>query len=278
MLDEYFIEPILRNGWFNPINTIVYALILVVAVFYVYKFLRRIGIEIDEHFFDSLIPFIFWASTTRVLHDAAFKGELVGFVGNIYSLPIFVTPGSYFITFFLTIIVLFISLKLKEIKGIDFRRLMFFIGILLTLINFIFIPFKTLIPFTHFILPVFILWTFIFLLLKELAKNTEIYKLEEFLSNRNILIILSHLLDATSTWTAIAFFGYVEQHVLPRSLIYFFGPATMFILKLIVVIPALYFVDKYSKDYEFKNLLKFVILVLGLAPGIRDTIRLLALV
>ena len=46
------------------------------------------------------------------------------------------------------------------------------------------------------------------------------------------------------------------------------------LLKLVVLLPVLYIVDRYTEPGEFRNFLKIVILILGLAPGLRDLIRL----
>jgi uncharacterized membrane protein len=99
------------------------------------------------------------------------------------------------------------------------------------------------------------------------------------------------MFDAAATWTALSFFGYAEQHVLPRLLIGIMGPAAMFALKIVVVIPVLYIIDRYTeregkspnkyskaKYTDFTNFLKIVILILGLAPALRDMIRLMAMV
>jgi len=54
----------------------------------------------------------------------------------------------------------------------------------------------------------------------------------------------------------------------------------MFLLKTAVLLPVLYLIDRYSEDTpqgrSLKNFLKIVILILGLAPGLRDLLRLMA--
>ena len=94
-LYDYFIDPILQNGWYNPVNTITYAIILVIAVFAVYKLLLRMRIRIDRYFFLAILPFIFWGSSARVLKDAATVGALDGVAQNVFASPFWVTPGSY---------------------------------------------------------------------------------------------------------------------------------------------------------------------------------------
>jgi uncharacterized membrane protein len=70
--------------------------------------------------------------------------------------------------------------------------------------------------------------------------------------------------------------GYWEQHPLPALLIGTFGPGAMFLLKIAVVLPILLVLDRYmadKKDKEMRTWLKIVILILGLAPGVRDAAR-----
>lgn len=89
----------------------------------------------------------------------------------------------------------------------------------------------------------------------------------------------AHIFDACSTWISIDNFGYVEKHVLPTLLINLSGTAfVMILLKLAIIIPVLYIIDKHAEDKRFGNILKIVIFIMGLAPGLRNTIRLAMLV
>ncbi|MCD6476868.1 MAG: DUF63 family protein, partial [Candidatus Aenigmarchaeota archaeon] len=93
----------------------------------------------------------------------------------------------------------------------------------------------------------------------------------KILTKINASIIIAHLFDASSTFTALTFFGFKEQHVVPTFLFNLFkGPWIFFPTKIIVVWSVLYLIDKYSDDKFFNNFLKIVILILGLALGIRD--------
>ena len=46
----------------------------------------------------------------------------------------------------------------------------------------------------------------------------------------------------------------------------------------VVVLPVLWAIDRYGEPGSFNNFLKIVVLILGLAPGIRDVVRLMAMV
>ena len=92
----------------------------------------------------------------------------------------------------------------------------------------------------------------------------------------NAFVLDGQLLDATATSFGLTFLPYAEKHVLPNFLIEATGTAfVMYPLKLIVTIPVLFIVDEYLKG-ESRNLtglVKLAILTVGLAPAIRDTLR-----
>ena len=84
-LYEWFVTPIEKNGWFNPVNTLTYGIILIVGVFLVYRLLKRMNIKIDRYFLISILPFIFWASSMRVIRDYIFTKSPVPTYSHIYT-------------------------------------------------------------------------------------------------------------------------------------------------------------------------------------------------
>lgn len=96
----------------------------------------------------------------------------------------------------------------------------------------------------------------------------------------NILIVFAHMLDASATYRGISAYGYVEKQVIPALLIDITGTSlVMYVLKIGLIIFVIYVLDSLFKeelsDYpQVVNLLKFVVIVLGLAPGIRNMLRL----
>ena len=103
-----------------------------------------------------------------------------------------------------------------------------------------------------------------------------------FLHPLNLAVLFAHFLDAAATFVGIDHFHYDEKHVLPSFLIDVTGTAAvMFPLKLLIVFAIVYMIDVYYKkeleESGFENLqvlLKLAIIVLGLAPGMRDMLRL----
>lgn len=271
IFQEYFLNPILANGWFNPVNTAVYSIILIFAVYLVYNMLRKMKIQIDRNFLLAVLPFIFWGSSTRVLHDAAYAGALSPELNAFYGSPIFPTPGSYIITFTLALFTLLGSLLIQKYAKIIYWKPMLAFGSILCIINIAITPVVSLLPLI-LILPTTLIFTGLFFTPKYLRLE----RLHNLLPNQNIAILGGHMLDASATTFALLIFGYVEQHVLPRMLFPFLGFETMFLLKIAVVLPVLWLIDRYTEDRNFRNFLKIVVLILGIAPGLRDMLRLVA--
>jgi uncharacterized membrane protein len=91
----------------------------------------------------------------------------------------------------------------------------------------------------------------------------------------NLMILYAHMLDASSTYMGVDWFGYYEKHVVPTFLIALTGSAAvMFPLKLLVLLPVLSMIDKSVEDRALKNLIKLTLITLGLAPAVRNTLRL----
>lgn len=312
--DEFFVKPILRNGGFNPVNTLVLGLILVLSIFLVYKLIRKLRVPIDARFFIAISPFIFWACSTRVLRDfiyaqalqnlAQYPGFLSDLGANLdaigrlaYSHTVsiipfpplaslqsfivswFVTPssGSYVITFLLALAVFLISLMIQKYLKIPYWKIMFIIGIILCIWSILLLPIVTFYPFV-LVLGTALAWSGIFFLLTFLGWKYGINILKKIFTKANSAILSFHMLDASATFVSLSFFGYSEQHVLPNLLIPYLGPASMFLLKLAVLIPVLWIIDRETKPGDFRNFLKVCIAILGLAPGLRDMLRLLLMV
>jgi uncharacterized membrane protein len=101
----------------------------------------------------------------------------------------------------------------------------------------------------------------------------------------NVMIIGSHMTDASATFIGIDIYDYYEKHVVPSGLMnavestgFPYPGMIMYPLKLVFLIPALYIMDismeKESKENpHMLSLVKLAIIVLGFGPGVRDLIR-----
>jgi uncharacterized membrane protein len=247
---ENFLTPLCR--YYTPAATLTYGLILVAAVAGLYKLLQKLRIKIDRNFFIGLLPFIIYGGWTRALRDHGL---------GIYQQWWWCSPPIYILITGIALTTLGAGIILQKYTKIKYYQVWLVVGTALLIYN------ASLTAITNWyavgmILGLVGIWAAIFF-------GFHYFK-PKLLSLPNAGIIVAHLLDASASFTAIQFFGYYEQHVLPGFLIGLTGPWIMFPLKIIVVLAVLLAIDKYSNDKFFNNFLKIVILILGLALGMRD--------
>jgi len=317
VLHQYFLVPIMRNGWFNPVNSIAYGLLLIIGILAVFRLLKRMGIKIDNRLIISLTPFIAFAGVTRTLRDyvylsstgekaffQSFTAHMQAMQQNAYGLTSnhalasidsyiiawFPTPGSYLITFMLALFSLFVSVLAQKYLKIAYWKAMFSMGFIFLVINSALLKVNSFAPLLY-IGAVSAAWSMLFFGLNftsqskflKKRKNTRIISgpMKKIFTRINCAVLSAHLFDATATFFAISMFstltgeGYTEQHFLSRGLMPFLGPQVMFLLKLAVVLPVLYLIDRYVEEKDFNSFLKIVIFILGMAPAARNITRLM---
>ncbi len=248
-IQTYYINPVIQGTGYNIYNTLTYGAIFAVMVFLIYKFLQK-RINIDEKFFIGVIPYIALGSILRVLEDA-----------NIFNSPLFITPLVFFVVFIVAAVSLWISTAIKK----DYYRIWFATGAVICAIFSSFMFVKN--PGALMVIVIFAFWVSAVYIARELGFN--------LLKKENAWVFLSHIFDATTTFVAIQFFPYTEQHVVAGFVIASLGPWSMYLLKIPVVLAVLWAVDKDVTNKQQNMFIKFAIVVLGLGPGLRNFLRLL---
>ena len=276
---KYYIDPIRYGQPYNVVDTLTYALILVLGVYIFYRwlmssrYLNRIRLTIDTPFILATLPYVVLGGLLRVVQDTGM------ITGDIQFL--LVTPLIYFVLFFFTLGMIFLSRYLQAQGCIkNFLSAYAFAGIMsvftVALILAAWGITRTQIDLTVlFVIPLMavaataILWAFMRYVLSWKYVNHPLY----------ITLLFSHMLDASATSYGIDMhpaLRYVEQHVVGSNLIAWTHTAfVMFPLKLVVLFPAIYVLEMYrpEADPDFWHLVLLAMIVVGLAPGIRDMTR-----
>jgi uncharacterized membrane protein len=270
---KYYIDPIRYGQPYNVVDTLTYAIILICSVYLIYCWLKRSGITLDRTFVLATIPYVVLGGVLRVVQDTGMITSDLRFL--------LVTPLIYFVLFFFTAGILFFS-RFVEQQGLvkNFLHLYGVIGaaaaFTVSLILGAYGITTTRIDlFVLFIIPLMaitataVVWAFIKYILSWKYVNNPLY----------ITLIFGHMLDASATSYGIDMhpaLRYVEQHVVGSNLIEWTGTAfVMFPLKLLVLFPAVYVLEMYRSeaDPDFWHLVVLAMIVVGLAPGIRDMVR-----
>ncbi len=242
-------------GTYAPIDYVLYLAILLLVYYLSWKVLFT-RVKLDRKFLLAVAPFITLGILLRVLADTPSITA-----SKFWS----ITPGVYLVTFIIAIISLFLGLKLDKEK---YWRSPSFIG---TLISFFL--FYQLLPYFHYPERIFLPLGLAFLITLLVYLFSKIFSLKIFQNFPNLFLIFAHLLDASATFTAYNLYGFGEEHHLPLYLIKLAGnnAAVMIPAKLILILAVLYLIEKYAEKEEAK-VLKFLIFILGIGPGLRDVI------
>jgi len=258
-INTYFIEPIYTDSSYNLVNTAVYALIAIAALFGIYKILQKLNFKVDNRFFYALLPFIVFGSSVRAFVDHEILKS--GFW--------FVSPGIYLLTAAIFLGIFFLSYVVGKHENTWKRTL--FMGMLLDVILWSHAA-STNIKFTNLVYGVGILCL---ALLASIILHF-IFRKTRFIGGKYFLPFPAHMFDASATFIAVDFLGAIEKHPLPNMISGFVGTAAiMYALKLIVLIPLIYLLNKEFKDKNFVAYLAIAIAVLGLAEGLRDLLTII---
>jgi uncharacterized membrane protein len=271
-IKKYFFDPIEEYSGYNPVNTVVYGIILLAVSFYlIYPFFKRRGIKFDWDFFKAVFPFILFGSTFRVFEEKTSAVFFFERSSNPLSFGYYVvSPGIYIAVGLLTIFLLVASIKIGKRLNKSPLKIFKLFGWLLALP----IVFFHILHLTHPIEFLFVLATVIAIIL-ALIVVFKFLNLRLLKDKLNIATLASQTTDGIATFTALTFFkSYSEQHVLSNLIIQNFSPAAFVLVKIALVLLIIYFVDKEVEDQTLKNFIKIFIIILGFAPGIRDTFSL----
>jgi len=276
---KYYIDPIRLGQSYNIVDTLTYAVILVIGVYLLYRwmsqstYLSDSGFKIDANFILATLPYVVLGGVLRVVQDT-------GMIKSDFQF-LLVTPLIYFVLFFFTIAMLFLSRSIT-LQGLTKNVLTFymFAGIVSTIVvSLVLLAWG--INHAHvdlFILAIIplmaitatlLVWAFMRYLLCWNYVNDPLY----------LALLFGQLLDASATSYGIDLHPsvqYIEQHVVGSGLIELTHTAfVMFPLKLVVLFPAIYIMELYRKEANpaFWHLVLLAMIVVGLAPGIRDMTR-----
>lgn len=273
---------------FTLVSYIVYGVVIAVAIYGIYKLLKKWDITVDFSFLLGLMPFILYGSIARVLEDA-----------QLFTAPIvfcFVTPLIYIQTLVITVLSLTLAVYLKRaktLKKLSVQQITGIIGMIFFLPSLYYVllwlsgntwkesndMFPIVFPMISIICVSITTGVYI------MARSVQSYwKDARILSAPlNLSMIFGHLFDGISTYFSIydplhfGFPPYVEKH--PASdLLMQVWPPLFPIVKFFLAIGIIYVIDVIYKDELrqqplFVNLLKMGIFILGFAPGFRNLLR-----
>jgi uncharacterized membrane protein len=270
---KYYIDPIRYGQAYTIVDTLTYAIILIIALYGIYRFLRSAGIPVDRRFVLATLPYVVLGGLARVVQDTGMIQSDLQFL--------LVTPLIYILLFIITVIALFFSVLLQKygvIKDyIPLYALIGTVGCILTagvLVSY---------GLSHQIVPAVVgIIIGLALVASGLTYGTMRYLLRwKYVADPlYIALIFGQMLDASATYYGIDLHPlvYVEQHVVGSGLIALTGTAfVMYPLKLLVLFPGIYILERFRNEgsSDLWHLILLAMITVGLAPGVRDMVRMM---
>ncbi len=268
----YYIQPIIHDTGYNPVNTITWALVLVAFLFLTYVLLIRLKIRIDRRFIAAVVPYIVVGATLRVVEDAEVVSPPLSYL--------LITPLIFFLIFGCCLALLVLAVRIARARRfvhaeLTHVHLFGLFGLLWCLATLALLGWFARIE---------ELWVLVAVIGIAGALTGAIYALAatfriQFLTDRlNLAVLAAHLLDATSSFIGIDLLGYSGKHVIEGLIVKYTGSAAgMYLLKLGLLVPILYLLDtQFTEDEdELKHLVLLALLMIGLAPAVRNTLRMM---
>ena len=263
-IDTFFCKPILEHTGYNFVNTLVYGAIMIFLAFWVIQpFFSKKGVKFDYDFSLRVLLFILAGSSFRILEDLRILPRSCSPIDpGFYT----ITPGVYILFGVLTITALLASLWLSKKTG---KNHVYYFGVIGALLAVPFVLasiffFKNPTAFFMIVTVWIAVTTITVFVAKKLWKN--------LLDNRqNILVVAGQSLDGTATFVATQLLNCGEQHPLSDAILGFF-PAGFIVIKVLIALAIIYFVEKEVKDPQMKGFVKIFVMIIGFAPGIRDAL------
>lgn len=269
---DYFISPIWDKTGYNTVNTVVYAVIAIAAVYGLHRILKG-RIRIDEGFIAAVLTFVLFGSTLRVVTDSIDSGVFKP-VTPVHRLVLdshlwdygylTVTPGVYILTAALLLASMAILHRLRRMDLLPYAGLILWLPHFLLLLPFM--------GYAIFALPVLLL-----------AAIPAYIALMYFKDRVLAAIVAGQALDGAATFFVIDVFssvsgiGYFEQHVFSNAIGQIAGSFFAFyLLKAGIAFAAAYVLRKEKMDDEDRRFIALVLMIMGFAPGIRDILRMAA--
>lgn len=272
---KYYIDPIRYGQPYNVVDTTTYALVLLVAIYILYRwFSRSKTISIDGRFVLATLPYVVLGGLLRVVQDTGMITSDLQYL--------LITPLIYFLLFFFTAGVLVVASSIQKAGMVrDYIPVYSVTGIVAALVAAgVLVSFgigNTVVDagVVAFIIGLGLLTTAL-----VYAAMRYLLRWEYAADPLYLALIFGQMLDASATSFGIDLhpLEYVEVHVVGSNLIAWTGTAfSMFPLKLLVLFPGIYILERFRNEGSpvLWHLIVLAMITVGLAPGVRDMVRMM---
>jgi uncharacterized membrane protein len=271
---------------YTIVSEITYGIILIIALYAIYKLLKRLKITVDWRFALALMPYILFGPISRVLEDTGYFDEPIVYW---FISPLIYLQIAVYAIFFL-LLGYYLEKKYRKAK-LTVNTVIFLGGLIFLIPSLYLIAMWILggqwgattgVRFDVFLIVIGLVFLIVGLvyLFAYTFRNKE--KFAVYKNPLNLAMLSGHLIDGLTSYISIKDpfsmgLHYVEKHPASNVLLEIWGPLFP-IVKFVLIVVVIYVFDvlykKELKNYlTLVNLLKIGILILGFSPGLRDLLR-----
>ena len=271
---------------YTIVSELTYGIVLIIALYAIYKLLKKLKIVVDWKFALALMPYILFGPISRVLEDTGYFDEPIVYW---FISPLIYLQIAVYAIFFL-LLGYYIEKKYRKSK-LTVNRVIFLGGLIFLIPSLYLIAIWILgdqwgattgVRFDVFLIVIGLVFLIVGLvfLFSYIFRNKE--KFAVYKNPLNLAMLSGHLIDGITSYISIKDpfsmgLYYVEKHPASNVLLEIWGPLFP-IVKFVLIVVVIYVFDvlykKELKNYlTLVNLLKIGILILGFSPGLRDLLR-----
>ena len=266
---------------YTLISELTYGIILIIALYFIYKLLKKLKITVDWRFALALMPYILFGPISRTLEDSGFFAEplVYWFISPLIYLQI----AGYALFFLL--VGYYIEKRYNK-KHVTVNNILFIGGLFFLIPSIVILILQGLeINLMRFdvllivLLSIYVIVKYVFVIAIVFHKKK---KLKVYQNPLNLAMLSGHLMDGITSYISIEDplsmgLFYSEKHPASNVLLEIWGPLFP-IVKFVLIISVIYVFDILFKEdlknhLTLVNLLKIGILILGFSPGLRDLLR-----
>ena len=260
---KYFTGPILADSGYNPYNTLAYAVLAIFILYGFYRLFLWLKIKVDIRLLYAALPFVVFGVVMRAFVDHNY------FQMTPIKKFLLISPGIWLLSTALFIAAFALGYLAYKLYKLELWKITALVGLIVIAVGVV--PVVNKIGFNQLRGMALILLIFIGLCLAIYALG-HYARIPAFTDKVGFAALAGQAWDGVNTSAILSLYGGTEKHFVPRWIIANFGPWSFLLVKLAVLLPAVYLLYRHVEDKALRNTFLLGIAVFGIGQGLRNFI------
>jgi len=263
---KYFTGPILADSGYNPYNTLAYAVLAIFILYGFYRLFLWLKVKVDIRLLYAALPFIVFGVLMRAFVDHGY------FEMTPMKKFLLISPGIWLLSTALFVAAFALGYFAYKSYKLELWKITALVGMIAIAVGVL--PMASRIGFNQLRGVAIILLIFIGLCIAIYALG-HYARIPAFTNTVCFAALAGQAWDAVNTSAILSLYGGTEKHFVPRWIIAQFGPWSFLLVKLAILLPAVYLMYKHVEDKALRNTFLIGIAVFGIGEGLRNFVSLI---